>query len=146
MALPGGRAEPGEAPWTTALREAEEEIGLQRGFVRPVGLGDLYRTRTGFEITPVVAFVEPGFVITPYEPEVAEVFETPFAFLMDPLNHQERIWESPTGSRRYYAMPHQDRLIWGATAGILRALWARLFGPGGDPANPSAPPPAAGGR
>ena len=128
VALPGGRSEPGETPWTTAIREAEEEIGLERRFVRPVALGDLYRTSTGFEITPVVAFVEPGFALTPSPDEVAEVFETPFAFLMDPANHEERVWESPIGPRRYYAMPHEDRLIWGATAGILRGLWWRLFG------------------
>ena len=127
VALPGGRTEPGEPPWTTALREAQEEIGLEPRFVRPVALGDLYRTSTGFEITPVVAFVEPGFSLAPSPAEVAEVFETPFAFLMDPANHEERIWESPIGPRRYYAMPHQDRLIWGATAGILRGLWRRLF-------------------
>lgn len=127
VALPGGRAEPGEAPWTTAVREAHEEIGLEPRFVRPVALGDLYRTFTGFEITPVVAIVEPGFTLVPSAAEVAEVFETPFAFLMDPANHEERVWEGPAGRRRYYAMPHQDRLIWGATAGILRALWERLF-------------------
>ena len=128
VALPGGRTEPEETPWAAALREAHEEIGLERRFVRPVALGDLYRTGTGFEITPVVAFVEPGFTLTPSAAEVAEVFETPFAFLMDPANHEERVWESPSGARRYYAMPHEDRLIWGATAGILRGLWERLFG------------------
>ena len=128
VALPGGRSEPGEPPWITAVREAQEEIGLAPRFVRPVALGDLYRTSTGFEITPVVAFVEPGFTLTPSPDEVAEVFETPFAFLMDPANHEERVWESPIGPRRYYAMPHQDRLIWGATAGVLRGLWWRLFG------------------
>jgi 8-oxo-dGTP pyrophosphatase MutT (NUDIX family) len=138
VALPGGRAEPGEAPWTTAVREAHEEIGLEPGFVRPLGLGDLYRTITGFEITPVVAVVDPGFTLQPSAAEVAEVFETPFTFLMDPANHEERVWESPEGRRRYYAMPHQDRLIWGATAGVLRALWARLFGPAPDPGPASA--------
>ncbi len=144
VALPGGRTEPGEAPWITALREAEEEIGLERRFVRPAGLCDLYRTHTGFEITPVVGFVAPGFALNPSEAEVAEVFETPFAFLMDPANHEERIWDSPEGARRYYAMPHLDRLIWGATAGILRSLWERLFGD--DAVSPDAPPLAAGGR
>ena len=127
VALPGGRAEPGETPWETAVREAQEEIGLEPRFVRPLGLGDLYRTITGFEVTPVVAVVAPGFTLSPSEAEVAEVFETPFAFLMNPENHEERIWEGPAGQRRYYAMPHEDRLIWGATAGILRALWERLF-------------------
>ena len=144
IALPGGRTEPGEAPWTAALREAEEEIGLDRRFVRPIGLCDVYRTGSGFEITPVVGFVAPGFTLTPFEAEVAEVFEAPFAFLMDPANHEERIWKGPEGARRYYAMPHQDRLIWGATAGILRALWERLFGK--DAVSPDSPPLAAGGR
>ena len=137
VALPGGRTEPGETPWAAAVREAEEEIGLERRYVRPVALGDLYRTFTGFEITPVVAFVTPGFTLTPSAAEVAEVFETPFAFLMDPANHEERVWEGPTGVRRYYAMPHEERLIWGVTAGILRALWRRLFSEIGDaPLNP----------
>ena len=127
VALPGGRAEAGETPWATALREAHEEIGLDPALVRPIGLGDLYRTLTGFEITPVVAMVAPGFQLAPSAAEVAEVFETPFAFLMDPANHEERVWDGPAGRRRYYAMPHEDRLIWGATAGILRGLWERLF-------------------
>ncbi len=144
VALPGGRTEPGEAPWTAALREAEEEIGLERRFVRPIGLCDLYRTGTGFVITPVVGFVTPGFALTPSAAEVAEVFETPFAFLMDPANHEERIWDSPQGARRYYAMPHRDRLIWGATAGMLRALWERLFG--ADAVNPDDQRRVAGGR
>ncbi len=144
VALPGGRTEPGEAPWTAALREAEEEIGLERRFVRPTGLCDLYHSGSGFEITPVVGFVAPGFTLTPSAAEVAEVFETPFAFLMDPANHEERIWESPEGARRYYAMPHQDRLIWGATAGILRSLWERLFGE--DAVSPGGPPRVAAGR
>ena len=139
VALPGGRADPGEAAWTTALREAQEEIGLDPRLVRPVGLGDRYRTSSGFEITPVVAIVEPGFTLSPSAAEVAEVFETPFAFLMDPSNHEERVWEGPAGRRRYYAMPHEDRLIWGATAGILRGLWERLF----DGAAPAAAHPSA---
>jgi 8-oxo-dGTP pyrophosphatase MutT (NUDIX family) len=127
VAFPGGRTDPGETPWAAALREAWEEIGLEPGLVRPLGLGDLYRTITGFEITPVVARVEPGFTLSPSAAEVAEVFETPFAFLMDPANHEERLWDSPAGRRRYFAMAHEDRLIWGATAGILRDLWERLF-------------------
>ena len=127
VALPGGRADPGEPPWITALREAEEEIGLDRRFVHAIGLGDLYRTGSGFEITPVVGFVRPGFTLTPAAAEVAEVFETPFTLLMDPANHEERVWDSPQGMRRYYAVTHDDRLIWGATAGILRGLWQRLF-------------------
>ncbi len=129
VAFPGGRAEPGEAPWETALREAEEEVGLDRSFVRVAGLGDTYETVSGFSITPVVGFVRPGFVLSPYEGEVAEVFETPFAFLMDPANHELRMREFSDGRRaHYYAMPHEERLIWGATAGMLRGLYERLFG------------------
>lgn len=129
IAFPGGRAEPGETPAETALREAEEEIGLDRGFVRLVGLGDVFETRTGFAITPVVGFVRPGFELKLCDAEVAEVFETPFAFLMNPANHERRFLDAPDGQRRhFYAMPYEERLIWGVTAGILRTLYERLFG------------------
>jgi 8-oxo-dGTP pyrophosphatase MutT (NUDIX family) len=127
VALPGGRIEPGETPSQAALREAQEEIGLEPRFVHPVAQGDLYCTFTGFEITPVIAFVEPGFTLTPAVEEVAEVFETPFTFVMDPQSYEERTWEGPNGVRRYLAMTHGERLIWGATAGILHGLWRRLF-------------------
>lgn len=133
IAFPGGRADPGETPWETALREAEEEIGLNRRFVRVAGLGDPYETVTGFSITPVVGFVSPGFSLAAREAEVAEIFETPFAFLMDPENHERRARDFGDGLKRhYYAMAYEERLIWGATAGILRALYERLFGQGGS--------------
>ena len=133
VAFPGGRAEPGERPWETALREAEEEIGLDRRFVRVAGLGDTYETMSGFSIIPVVGFVSPGFTLSPHDGEVAEVFETPFAFLMDPANHELHEREFSDGRRaHYYAMPHEERLIWGATAGMLRGLYERLFGGRGD--------------
>ncbi len=129
VAFPGGRCDPGEPPWDTALREAEEEIGLDRRFVRLAGLGDSYETVTGFHITLVVGLVRPGFTLKLSPAEVAEVFETPFAFLMDPANHQRRSMQDQAGlTRFYYAMPHGDRLIWGATAGMLRSLYERLFG------------------
>lgn len=128
VALPGGRAEPGETPVQTALREAEEEVGLAPRFVRPIGLGDLYRTGTGYAITPVVAIITPGFALTPDPGEVAEIFETPFRFLMDPKNHERRTWVDAQGEPRpYYAMPHEGRMIWGVTAGLFRALYERLF-------------------
>jgi 8-oxo-dGTP pyrophosphatase MutT (NUDIX family) len=128
IALPGGRLDAGETAWEAALREAEEEVGLGREFVRLVGLGDTYLTGTGFSITPVVGFVRPGFVLTTHEAEVAEVFETPCPFLMDPANHERRERDFGDGrTRGFYAMPHEDRLIWGATAGILRSLYERLF-------------------
>jgi 8-oxo-dGTP pyrophosphatase MutT (NUDIX family) len=129
IALPGGRRDPGETPWQTALREAEEEIGLDPAFVTLAGLSTPCRTGTGYLITPVVGFVRPGFTLTPNPDEVADIFETPFGFLMDPSNHEERFYESPTGERRpFYAMTHEDRTIWGATAGVLRALYERLYG------------------
>jgi len=129
IALPGGRCDPGETPAETALREAEEEIGLDRRFVRLAGLGDPYDTVTNFRVLPVVGFVSPGFSLRADPHEVAEVFETPFDFLMDVANHEEHERLSPDGNRRrFFAMSHDDRMIWGATAGVLRALSFRLFG------------------
>ena len=128
VALPGGRCDPGETPWQTALREAHEEIGLDPALVTLAGLSTPYRTGTGFHITPVVGFVAPGFSLTISQAEVAEVFETPFKFLMDPLNHVQHEREIPTGvTRRFYGMTWEDHFIWGATAGILRALYDRLY-------------------
>jgi 8-oxo-dGTP pyrophosphatase MutT (NUDIX family) len=130
IAFPGGRRDPGETPWAAALREAREEIGLDPAFVSIAGLSSAYHTGSGYDITPVVGFVRPGFTLAPNPDEVAEVFETPFAFLMDPGNHERRFLEQEGGLRRYfYAMPYQDRLIWGVTAGMLRALYERLYGP-----------------
>lgn len=130
VAFPGGRCEPGELPWETALRESQEEVGLDPGHVTIAGLSSGYQTRTFYDITPVVAFVRPGFSLTPSPAEVADVFETPFAFLMDPANHERRFMEQAAGLRRYfYAMTYEDRLIWGVTAGILRVLYERLYGP-----------------
>jgi 8-oxo-dGTP pyrophosphatase MutT (NUDIX family) len=133
VAFPGGRCDPGETPWETALREAQEEVGLDPGSVTIAGLSTRYQTLSGFDITPVVGFVRPGFTLKPNPAEVADVFETPFAFLMDPGNHERRSREAPDGMRRhFYAMPYGDRLIWGVTAGMLRILYERLYGAGGD--------------
>jgi 8-oxo-dGTP pyrophosphatase MutT (NUDIX family) len=129
VALPGGRQDPGETPLQTALREAHEEVGLEPRFVAPVGLSTPYQTGSGFLITPVVAFVRPGFTLTPNPDEVAEIFETPFGWLMEPTNYQEHERELPGGEmRRFYATTHDEKYIWGATAGILRALHERLYG------------------
>ena len=129
VALPGGRSEFGETAVQTALREAQEEIGLDPARVQPIGLGDIYESGSGYRITPVVALVPPGFSLAIHAPEVAAVFETPFAFLMDETNHEERVYVTADGAqRRYYAMTHGEQLIWGVTAGIVRALRRRLFG------------------
>ncbi len=128
VAFPGGRCDPGETPWETALREAQEEIGLDPGAVTLAGLSTRYQSLSGFDITPVVGFVRPGFTLKPNPQEVADVFETPFAFLMDPENHERRSRETAEGMRRhFYAMPHDGRLIWGVTAGMLRILYERLY-------------------
>lgn len=130
VAFPGGRCDPGETPWAAALREAHEEIGLDPARVSIAGLSTPYETVTGYQITPVVAFVRPPVAHVPNAAEVADVFETPFAWLMDPANTERRHHDRDDGVRRYfYAMPWQDRFIWGATAGMLRALRERLFGP-----------------
>ena len=138
IAFPGGRCDEGEAPVETALREAHEEIGLDPAFVDPVGLSDRYETITGYAVTPVVALVRPGFTLTPSPAEVAEVFETPFAFLMDPGNHHREFYERDGQKRWFYAMPWQGKYIWGATAGMLRALWIRLYGEQPTPAEQDA--------
>ena len=129
VALPGGRCDPGETPWETALREAEEEIGLDPALVTLAGLSTPYRTGTGYHVIPVVGFVAPGAALKANPHEVADIFETPFGFLMDPANHEQREGAAPSGeTRRFYAMTWEDRLIWGATAGMLRALYDRLYG------------------
>lgn len=128
IAFPGGRCDPGETPWTTALREANEEVGLDPACVTLAGLLHGYQTVTGFHVTPVVGFIDPRAKFTPSPEEVADVFETPFEFLMDPANHQRQYREAPGGRRHFYAMPWNDRFIWGATAGMLRSLYERLYG------------------
>lgn len=129
VALPGGRQDPGETPLQTALREAHEEVGLEPRFVAPVGLSTPYQTGTGYLITPVVGFVRAGFTLTANPGEVAEIFETPFGWLMEPANYEQHERALPSGElRRFYATTHEEKYIWGATAGILRALHARLYG------------------
>jgi 8-oxo-dGTP pyrophosphatase MutT (NUDIX family) len=130
VAFPGGRRDPGETAWQTALREANEEIGLDADFVTLAGLSTPYRTTvTNYVITPVVGFVRPGFTLKANPDEVADIFETPFGFLMDPSNYEQHERALPNGQlSRFYATTYEDRYIWGATAGMLRALYERLYG------------------
>jgi len=104
-----------------------EEIGLEERFIEPLGWLDPYLTGTGYRVAPLVALIDPSFTLTVNKAEVDEVFEAPFAFLMDPSNHRldEREWRGEV--RKFYAMPHGERYIWGATAGMLRNLYEKLF-------------------
>jgi 8-oxo-dGTP pyrophosphatase MutT (NUDIX family) len=127
IAFPGGKIDATDAsPLDTALREAEEEIGLDRGFVDPIGYLDLYATGFGFRILPTVARVRPGFKLSINRGEVDDAFEVPLSFLMNPANHQLHSKEFRGMERSYYAMPYAERYIWGATAGILRILYERI--------------------
>ena len=128
IAFPGGKIDPqDESPVATALRETLEEIGLHARHVEPLGYLDLYATGTGFRIFPLVAIVRPPFELTLNPEEVDDAFEAPLRFLMDPANHQRHTREAETGPRHFHAMPWEGRFIWGATAGMLKNLHARLY-------------------
>lgn len=122
ISFPGGRLEDcdcGDAA-LCALREAQEEVGLPPRTTEVVGRLDTYQTRTGYEITPVVGIVRPPFDLVPDPREVAEVFEVPLAFLIDPANHRrESLVDSGGAVREFWSMPFGDYFIWGATAGML---------------------------
>jgi 8-oxo-dGTP pyrophosphatase MutT (NUDIX family) len=128
VAFPGGKMEPADATVIdTALREAQEEIGLAPALVTPIARLDTYHTGSGFRIVPVLGVVSPGFMLAPDASEVDEVFEVPLQFLMTVANHQRHSIEWQGRQRFYYAMPYGERYIWGATAGILRIMYERLY-------------------
>lgn len=123
VAFPGGKLMPGETPLDAALREAEEEIGLDRGFVDPLGYLDVYGNTFGFRIVPTLARIKPGFDLRLDKNEVDEAFEVPLSFLMRADNHVQHDREYRGLRWKYYAMPYEQRHIWGTTAGILRNLY-----------------------
>ena len=131
IALPGGRWDASDPDAVAAaLREAQEEVGLPPDRVEVLGTLPNYRTGSAFDITPVVALVQPDWVVRPNAGEVDAVFEVPLSFLMNPAHHR-RHWREVDGLRReWYAMPYQDgeheRFIWGATAGLLRNFYHLL--------------------
>lgn len=132
VAFPGGKADPEDVDAVdTALREAEEEIGLERRFVQVLGTLPIYTTGSAFLVTPVVALVDAAHSVTANPHEVADVFEVPLDFLMDPANHRRHAVEWAGARREWLSMPYTDavaeRFIWGATAGMLRNLYRFLL-------------------
>jgi 8-oxo-dGTP pyrophosphatase MutT (NUDIX family) len=129
VSFPGGRAEPEDpTPEFTALREAHEEIGLSMERVEVLARLPDYLTRTGFRVTPVVGLLTPPVALTPDPREVEDVFEVPLAFLLDPANHQLESREIQGRTVGYYVMRYEQRVIWGATAGMLVNLYRQLAG------------------
>jgi 8-oxo-dGTP pyrophosphatase MutT (NUDIX family) len=130
IAFPGGKIEPADpTPAAAAMREADEEIGLKGALIEPIGYLDLYLTFSGYRILPTVARVSPDYTLALNAGEVADAFEVPLAFLMEPANHQRKTRDWKGIERGYYAMPFGERYIWGVTAGILRNLYERIYGP-----------------
>ena len=129
VAFPGGKIDPEDpSPLAAALREAEEEVGLARDAVTPLGYLDPYLTGTGFIVMPAVALIAPPLRLAVNPLEVADAFEVPLPFLMDPGNHRREARHVAGRDRHFYAMTHGERTVWGATAGMLRNLYERLYG------------------
>ena len=127
ISFPGGRIEPGdESAAAAALREAEEEIGLDAARVEVLGELAPYDTVTGFRIHPVVGWIQPPCALRLDCFEVAEAFEVPLHYVVDPVNHRRHSYRRGTLTRGYYVLPYQGRFIWGATAGILVNLSSLL--------------------
>jgi 8-oxo-dGTP pyrophosphatase MutT (NUDIX family) len=132
IAFPGGKVDDTDADAVmAALREAHEEVGLDAEFIQVLGSLPIYTTGSAFIVTPVVALVKPGFTLTPNTGEVADVFEVPLDFLMNPAHHRRHSFTAEGLERQWFSMPYQDaqteRFIWGATAGMLRNFYRFLI-------------------
>lgn len=126
IAFPGGRIEADESAEQAALREAHEEIGLDPALVRVLGIADPYRTVTGFAVTPVIGLIPPDLPLVPSDGEVAELFEVPLAYVIDPANHTRRTTRWNGRPRTYWEIAWAERRIWGVTAGIIVNLSRRM--------------------
>jgi 8-oxo-dGTP pyrophosphatase MutT (NUDIX family) len=126
IAFPGGRLDEGEDSVSAALREAHEEILLDQAAVEVVGAIEPYRTVTGYVVTPVLGVIPPDMPLAPHEHEVADWFEAPLAFVLDPANQQRRSALFQGVTRHYYEIVWNDRRIWGATAAMIVNLSRRL--------------------
>ena len=136
VSFPGGRVEESDVDHIdAALRETEEEIGLDRRHVEVIGRLDTYFTRTGFVVTPIVGLVRPPFELTPDPVEVASIFEVPLSFVLDRANHERHSREWQNMIRHFYVLPHPDKYIWGATAGMLVNLAEVILDVMGDGAD-----------
>lgn len=125
-AFPGGRLDPGEDAVAAALREAREELGIHPRDVQVIGTSDPFRTRTGFDVTPVLAVVRPDLPLVPNPDEVASWFEPPLAYILDPANHARRTVEWEGAPRTYFEIVWQGHRVWGITAAIIGNLSRRL--------------------
>ena len=133
ISFPGGRIEPADgSPVQAALRETEEEIGLSREHVTFVGYLDPHLMLSGFWVTPVVAFVRPGFALKLDQREVESAFEVPLAYILDPSNHQSRERHIGDTAIQVHDIPYRGHNIWGATAGMLMGLYRLLAQPGDE--------------